>query len=153
MLEEIMIQLGNTYSDEDYVTVVEDVYEDIYDEVAENEEYATYFEEDCSFEIKELIAQYLNHENFRDMTRDANEKINKKIENALEALEKYDTPEFRCLRDNGFYDSSIERAPHLGNANEEWHLAYKQGFIEKAQKLGVEELQAEKITLGLLSLI
>jgi hypothetical protein len=153
MLDEIITQLGQTYSDEDYATVVEDVYEDIYDEASENDEYAEHFDEDCSFELKELITSYLNHENFRDMTRDANEKIDKKIANALKTLEKYDTPEYALLREHGFCDPSSERAPYEGSPHEEWHVERKRRFAREALKLDIQESRAQKIVLGLESLI
>ncbi|MFA6196512.1 MAG: hypothetical protein WC656_07685 [Sulfurimonas sp.] len=153
MLDEIIIKLRNSYTDEDYLRVIESLYEDIYDEVTEDGIYAIIFEEDCPFEVKELIAQYLNHDNFRDMEKDTKEKINKKIAEALELLEKYKTPEYQCLVENGFCNPLSERPPYEGQINEQWHIDYKQQFVDKAQTLGIEEHLAKKIILGLESIL
>ncbi|MFA6190954.1 MAG: hypothetical protein WC665_01250 [Sulfurimonas sp.] len=153
MLDEIIIKLRNSYSDEDYLTVIEDMYEDIYDEVTEDDMYAPIFEESCSFELKELIAQYLNHDNFREIEKDTKEKIHKRIMDALELLERYKTPEYQCLVDNGFCNPLIERPPYEGYINEQWHIDYKQQFVNKAQILGIEEHLAMKIISGLESII
>ena len=153
MLDEIIIKLRNSYTDEDYLTVIENMYEDIYDEVTENDIYAIIFEEDCSFEIKELIAQYLNHDNFRDIEKNTKEKINKKITDALEFLQMYKTPEYQCLVDNGFCNPLAERPPYEGYINEQWHIDYKQQFVDRAQTLGIAEHIAQKMILGLESII
>lgn len=153
MLDEIIIKLRNSYTDEDYLTVIENMYEDIYDEVTENDIYAIIFEEDCSFEIKELIAQYLNHDNFRDIEKNTKEKINKKITDALELLQMYKTLEYQCLVDNGFCNPLAERPPYEGYINERWHIDYKQQFVDRAQMLGIEEPIAQKMILGLESII
>ena len=153
MLDEIIIKLRNSYTDEDYQRVIESLYEDIYDEVTEDGMYAIIFEEECSFEVKELIAQYLNHDNFREMEKDTKEKINKKITDALELLQKYKTPEYQCLVDNGFYNPLSERPPYEGYINEQWHIEYKQQFVDKAQMLGIEEHVAYKLILGLENII
>ncbi len=153
MLDEIIIKLRNSYSDEDYLTVIENMYEDIYDEVTENEMYAPIFEENSSFEVKELIAQYLNHNNFREIEKETKEKINKRITEALELLQMYKTPEYQCLADNGFCNPLSERPPYEGHMDKQWHIEYKQQFVNKAQILGIEEHLAEKIILGLESII
>ncbi|MFA6136977.1 MAG: hypothetical protein WC667_02710 [Sulfurimonas sp.] len=153
MLDEIIIKLRNSYSDEDYLTVIENLYEDIYDEVTENDMYASIFEENCSFELKELIAQYLNHNNFREIETDTKEKINKKLTDALELLQMYKTPEYQCLVDNGFCNPLSERPPYEGYIDEPWHIDHKQQFVDKAQTLGIEEHLAKKIILGLESII
>ncbi|SMP86317.1 hypothetical protein SAMN06314042_10233 [Epsilonproteobacteria bacterium SCGC AD-308-O04] len=168
MLIEIMSQLGHTYSDDDHIEIIEDLYEDIYDEITEDDSddvddvddtddtddvVDTIFEEDCSFEVKELIVQYLNHENFQGMSQDTIEKINKSIINALEILEKYKTPEYQCLVDNGFCNPDSERPPYEGYIDKEWHAEYQQQFIDKAQELGIEEPLAQKMISGLESII
>jgi hypothetical protein len=153
MLDEIIIKLRNSYTDEDYITVIEDMYEDIYDEVTENEMYAPIFEENCPFEMKELIAQYLNHDNFREIEKDTKEKIHKRITEALELLQKYKTPEYQCLVDNGFCNPLSERPPYESYINEQWHIDYQQQFVDKAQILGIDEHLAKKIISGLESII
>ncbi len=153
MLDEIIIKLRNSYSDEDYLSVIENLYEDIYDEVTENDMYAPIFEESCSFEVKELIAQYLNHDNFREIEKDTKEKINKRIMDALELLQMYKTPEYQCLVDNGFCNPLSKRPPYEGYLDEQWHIEYKQQFVDKAQMLDIEEYLAQKIISGLESII
>ncbi|MCX6051950.1 MAG: hypothetical protein NTZ60_05495 [Campylobacterales bacterium] len=153
MLDEIIIKLRNSYTDEDYLSVIENLYEDIYDEVTEDNMYAIIFEEECSFEVKELITQYLNHDNFREIEKDTKGKINKKITDALELLQKYKTPEYQCLVDNGFCNPLSERPSYEGYINEHWHIEYKQQFVDKAQKLGIEEQVVYKMILGLENII
>jgi len=154
MLDEIMTQLENSYAEEDYPLIIEDMYEDIYDEIVENDMlYTTIFEEDCSFEIKELVTQYLNHENFQDMQKDTMEQISKRIMDALEILEKYNTLEYQCLVDNGFYNPLTERPPYEGYINEQWHTDYQQQFVDKAKEFGIEEHLAKKMISGLESII
>ncbi|MDO8454725.1 MAG: hypothetical protein Q7S59_09160 [Sulfurimonas sp.] len=153
MLDEIIIKLRNSYTDEDYLTVIENLYEDIYDEVTENDMYAPIFEESCSFEVKELIAQYLNHDNFREIEKDTKEKINKRITDALELLQMYKTPEYQCLVENGFCNPLSERPLYEGYMNEQWHIDYKQQFVDKAQIVGIEEHLAKKIISGLESVV
>lgn len=153
MLDEIIIKLRNSYTDQDYLTVIESLYEDIYDEVTEDDTYAPIFEESCSFEVKELITHYLNHDNFREIEKDTKEKINKRITDALELLQTYQTPEYRCLVENGFCNPLSERPPYEGLMNEQWHIEYKQQFVDKAQTVGIEEHLAKKIISGLESII
>ncbi|MCX6076065.1 MAG: hypothetical protein NTW78_04170 [Campylobacterales bacterium] len=153
MLDEIIIKLRNSYTDEDYLTVIENLYEDIYDEVTENDMYVLIFEENSSFEVKELIAQYLNHDNFREIEKETKEKINKKIMDALELLQMYKTPEYQCLVDNGFCNPLNERLPYEGHMDKQWHVEHKQRFVDKAQGLGMEEHLAKKIIIGLESII
>jgi hypothetical protein len=153
MLNEIITQLENSYTDEDYVIVIEELYEDIYDEITENDIYEMTFEEECSFEIKELIANYLNHENFKEIQQDTIERINKSITDSLEILEKYNTPEYQCLVENGFCNPLNERTPYKAKIDEHWHTDYQQQFIHKAQQLEIEESIANKMISGLESII
>ncbi|EDZ62115.1 hypothetical protein SMGD1_0069 [Sulfurimonas gotlandica GD1] len=149
MLNEIMSQLGHSYTDEDYETVIENMYEDIYDEIIEDDKYEMIFDEDCSFEVKELIAQYLNHENFQMMQKDTVDQINESITDALEILEKNNTPEYQCLVDNGFCDPLAVRPPYEGYIDEQWHIDYMQKFVDKAQGFGIEDHIAKKMISGL----
>ncbi len=153
MLNEIMSQLANSYNEEDYIAVIEDIYEDIYDEVTEDEIYATVFKEEYPFEIKKLITNYLNHENFQEMHEETKEQINKSIINALEILKKYNTPEYICLVENNFYNEPNERPPYTEFIHKPWHIQYKQNFINQVQEFGIQEQQALKMIAGLESII
>lgn len=133
---------------------------DIYDYLLEEEEILQerVLDSDFDFDIKELIVQFVNPENTSNGAENIIEgirpiRINKEIQEALETLKKYNTPEYECLLDNNFYNPFEDRKPYQSFTNKNFEMQYNIEFIEKMQRIGIPKYKSQLIIKNLIEII
>ncbi len=99
---------------DDNTDLINTIYKEIDDLVLFETDAKELDEDKYSFEVKEVIVQYMNPDSYIDMyevntTGEHNDRIDKKIRDALAVLEQYNTDEYKCLVEHGYYNPFKER--------------------------------------------
>ncbi len=159
-------------STEAYDAEVEALYTLIYDSILFNDDIDFKLDDNYPLRWKEIIVQYLNPENYYGV-QDINDfkkpvYVNDEIKKALSVLEKYQTPEYDCLSENGFCNSFavlekyqtpeydclsengfckpfVKREKHESFTFKNWEMKYRKNFIERLVTAGASKNQAKNI--------